>query len=96
MAKRKKKGMTSPTGEVEDPKDEYLSLFVLNKKDEVVGESIGVEGDKLIIKSQDQFYEIPLGSVVIEEKKLRLKAKVNWKKAKKAGDRWKTKELDPL
>ena len=39
--------MTSPTGEVEDPKDEYLSLFVLNKQDEVVGESIGVEGDRI-------------------------------------------------
>lgn len=96
MAKRKKKGMTSPTGEVEDPRDEYLSLFVLNRNDEVVGESIGVEGDKIIIKNQDKFYEIPLGSVEIEDKKLRLKANVNWKKAKKAGDKWKTKELDPL
>lgn len=81
---------------VDDPKDEYLSRFVKDKKDEIKGESIGVEGTMIVLKQGNDFMMIPLASVEIEDNFLRVKKKVNWKTALKKGEKWKKRELDPL
>ena len=96
MAKKKKKVPGSSEGEVEDPRDEYLSLFVKDGKGEVKGESIGVENEKIVIKEGDVFFMFPLDSVRIEEEQLTIIKNVNWKKARKEGEKWRKRELDPL
>ncbi|OYT45353.1 hypothetical protein B6U90_03495 [Thermoplasmatales archaeon ex4484_6] len=94
MARGKKK--PSNGNITEDPMDEYLSLFVHDDSDRVMGESIGVEGKDIIIKKGGEFFRVPLSSLELEERILRVVKRIDWKKAKKKGDKWKSIELDPL
>ena len=57
---------------------------------------IGFEGKDIVIKKENEFYRIPLTKVELEEDHLRLKGRINWKKAKVQGEKWRKKELDPL
>jgi hypothetical protein len=91
------KGKRSPkTNVLDDPKDEFLSRFVKDDKDEIKGESIGVEGNNIVIKNADTFMIVPLASLTLEDNILRVTKKINWESAKKKGEKWKKKELDPL
>lgn len=81
---------------LEDPKVEYLSRFVKDKDDTVLAESIGVEGKDIVLKNGNTFMIVPLSSLALERDILRVKKKINWKTAKKKGEKWKKKELDPL
>ena len=81
---------------MDDPKVEYLSRFVKDESDNIMGESIGVEGKNIVIKEGNTFMIVPLDSLSLEGEILRIKKKINWKSAKKKGDKWKKKELDPL
>ncbi len=96
MARGKKKPRTQPEFDIKEFKDEYLSRFVKDKKEEIRGETIGFEGKDLIIKLEDNFYKIPIASVELSGDVLNLKKKVDWKKAKTQGEKWRKKELDPL
>ncbi len=94
---RKKKAPPNPKDpEMTDPRDEYLSRFVKDKMGKDLGESIGLDGERLIIKDRMDFYRIPLKSVVLMDDHIRITGRVNWKKARKEGDKWRTSELDPL
>jgi len=96
MAKKGKKVTMTSKGEIDDPKDEFLSLFVTNRKGEIKGESIGMEEEDIIIKQGDDFYRFPFGSVKLENDKLTITKRINWKKARKEGEKWRKRELDPL
>jgi hypothetical protein len=80
----------------EDPKDEYLSLFVKDVKDQQRGETIGVEGDQIVIKDGPEFFKAPLKSFKLDGRILRAITRIDWEKARKKGEGWKKKELDPL
>ncbi|RLA77406.1 MAG: hypothetical protein DRG33_07065 [Deltaproteobacteria bacterium] len=82
--------------EYEDPRDDLLSLFLKDLNGNVVGESIGVSGEKLVVKSEERFYLIPLSSVEKGEGELKVVNEVDWEKALKEGERWREKELDLL
>lgn len=91
------KGKKSPTDNVlDDPKVEFLSRFVKDDNDNIKGESIGVEGKDIVLKEGNTFMIVPLASLSLEDGILRIKKKINWKSAKKKGEKWKKKELDPL
>ena len=92
---RKKKTTPNPQ-DPEDPRDEYLSRFIRDAKGKDLGESVGVDGDMLIIKDKMDFFKIPMKSATILESHIEIKGKVNWKKARKDGERWRASELDPL
>jgi hypothetical protein len=96
MARAKKKNKARPDFDPAEFKDEYLSRFVKDKKEKVRGETIGFEGKNLILKSEDDFFKIPITSVELEGDVLNLKKKIDWKKAKVQGEKWRKKELDPL
>ena len=81
---------------LEDPKDEYLSRFVLEDGEKTLGESVGIEKDMIVIKEGDAFFMIPLKSVELSEDRLHLKESVDWRKAKRKGEKWRKNELDPL
>jgi len=80
----------------EDPKDHLLSRYIKDSKGKVVGESIGVEGKYIIMKNGLKFYSIPLRNIVELETELRLKGRINRDKARKLGEEWRKKALDPL
>ena len=69
---------------------------VKDSDDNIMGESIGVEGKDIVLKEGNSFMIVPLASLVLEDDILRIKKKINWKSAKKKGEKWKKKELDPL
>ena len=96
MARGKKKPRTQPEFDPKEFKDEYLSRFVKDKKDDIRGETIGFEGKDLIIKNGDSFYKVPISSVELVEDVLNLQKKIDWKKDKVQGEKWRKKELDPL
>ena len=80
----------------EDPKDHLLSRFIYDPSNNVIGESIGVEGKHLIMKSGLKFYSIPLTNIVEKDDNLALKGRIDRKKARKLGEAWRKRALDPL
>jgi hypothetical protein len=96
MARGKKKPRTPPEFDPKEFKDEYLSRFVKDKKDNIKGETIGFEDKDLIVKKGDSFFRVPISAVELVEDYLNLRKKIDWKKAKVQGEKWRKKELDPL
>ncbi|MGA1793550.1 MAG: DUF5749 family beta-barrel protein [Thermoplasmatota archaeon] len=96
MARGSKKPKTQMNFDPKDFKDEYLSRFLKDKKGDVKGETIDFEGDDLVVKKGDEFFRVPISSVELEEEFLMLKKRVDWKKAKVMGEKWRKRELDPL
>ncbi len=80
----------------EDPRDELLSRFIKDKKGRKLGESIGVEGNEMIMKRGDRFYIIPLKNIKKKKKELLFVGKINWKAAKIKGERWRKRSLDVI
>ncbi len=80
----------------EDPHDNILSRFILDRKGKQIGESIGVEGNQLIVKDRKKFFSIPLKSVQEKDNELLLKRKVNWAVAEKKGEKWRKHALDVI
>ena len=80
----------------EDPQDQLLSRFVETPKGTRVGESIGIEKKKMILKFKSNFYVIPLNYIKEKDDKLVLLRKVNWERAGKLGEIWRRNALDPL
>ena len=91
-----RKKTQAPRESADDFEDEILSRFLVDKKDNILGESIGIEGPDLIIKHRNKFYLIPRKSVKLQGKKLVLRRKVDWVAALAKGKGWKKEELDPL
>jgi len=96
MPKKAARKTGSAQESAEDFEDEILSRFLVDRKDNILGESIGIEGKDLIIKHKNKFYIIPRSAVKLVGKKLILKRKVDWVAAQARGEGWKKEELDPL
>lgn len=82
--------------EYTDPRDEILSRFVLDTEGKRKGETVSTEGDRLVIMEAGEFYMVPMSIAELEGRFVRLKGKVNWKRAKALGERWRSRNLDPL
>lgn len=82
--------------EYTDPRDELLSRFVVDLDGSRKGETVSTEGDRLVIMESGVFYLIPMSYAVLEGKIIKLKGRVNWKRAKALGERWKARKIDPL
>jgi len=78
---------------MEDPHDEMFSRFVLDGGGKRLGESIGVDGRYLIVKSKMKFYKIPLEAIADEGDELRIIRRVDMDRARKLGETWKKTNL---
>ncbi|MEA3558533.1 MAG: DUF5749 family beta-barrel protein [Candidatus Thermoplasmatota archaeon] len=96
MARSKKGSPDLKDLDIEGFMDDHLSLHVKDRNGESRGESIGFDGNYIILKKKDEYLKIPLSSIEKKEDHLKIKKKVNWKNAKKEGERWRKKELNPL
>jgi len=79
-----------------DYEDEILSRFIVDKKDNIIGESIGIEDKFIVVKHREKFYLIPRKAVILQGDKLVLKKKVDWIAALARGEGWRKEELDHL
>ena len=80
----------------DDPKDHLLSRFIYDHNGNIIGESIGVEGKQLIMKSGSKFYSVPLRNIKEGGNELTVKGRINKTRARKLGEIWRKKALDPL
>jgi hypothetical protein len=73
-------------------RNDLICKFVFNGLGHPIGESISVEHDLIIVKTDDSFLGIPLKHVEADGKKVIVKGLVDKKNAKKLGERWRKRE----
>lgn len=78
---------------VEDTSEYLIPRFVINKNGERIGETIGMDGQKIILKKDGNFYSVPLS--VLDERlgELIIEKDIDWGKAKILGERWRKKSF---
>lgn len=74
--------------------DSLICKFVFDGLGKLIGESISIENDLMIIKTNDSFLGVPLKHVESDGKKVIVKGLVDTKKAKILGERWRKEELN--
>ena len=72
--------------------DSLVCKFVFDGLGHLLGESISVEGDLVIIKSDESFLGVPLKHVEFDGKKVIVKGLVDQHNAKRLGERWRRRE----
>jgi len=75
----------------DEDSDQLLCRFVVDGAGKRIGESIGIDGDILIIKSNARFLGVPLKHIEEQETVLLVKGLVDLKKACELGEHWQTK-----
>lgn len=73
-------------------KNDLICKFVFDGIGRPLGESISIEHDLIIVKSEDSFLGIPLKHVESDGKKIIVKGLVDRKNAKRLGERWRKSE----
>ena len=78
--------------EQEDIHESLIPCFVVNKNNERIGETIGMDGKRIIIKNKEVFYSVLLSKLNKKFDKLVIDA-VDWEEAKVLGERWRKKSF---
>jgi len=81
---------------MEKKEDLYESLiprFVVNKSGEKIGETIGMDGQRIILKKNSDFYSIPVSVLDEHLGELIIEKDIDWEKAKALGERWRKKSF---
>ncbi len=79
--------------ERENISDELLSRFVVDGTENKIGESIAIDNDILIIKTEKSYLGVPLKHVEDTGDVLKVKGLVNTDKAEILGERWRERYL---
>jgi len=91
------KGYHSKKGEKTTHSIDEESLvckFVFDGLGKPIGESISVEGDLIIVKTDESYLGIPLKHVESDGKKVIVKGLVDQQNAKRLGERWRKAEME--
>lgn len=72
--------------------DSLVCKFVFDGLGHLLGESISIEGDLVIVKSEGSYLGIPLKHVESDGKKIIVKGLVDQQNAKRLGERWRRQE----
>jgi len=80
--------------EEENNKESMLCRFVLDGIGRKIGESIAIDHDILIIKSNSKYLGVPLKHVEEEGKTLLVKGLVDRDKAEEMGEKWRTESFE--
>jgi hypothetical protein len=89
------KGFQSKQRKTTDDTQKYdlICKFVFDGLGHPIGESICIEQDLMIVKTDDSFLGIPLKHVESDGKKVVVKGLVDRKNAKRLGERWRKQEM---
>ena len=91
--KRRKKDNKS---EEEEYKEKILCRFVLDGSKMKIGESIALDKDILIIKTNDKYLGVPLKHIEEEGKTLLVKGLVDRNKAEEMGEKWRNESFKKI
>lgn len=64
-----------------------LSRFAVHRGD-VVGETVAVQGDRLILKQAGVFKSVPVAAASLDGEEVRIQGDIDWKAAEKDGTAW--------
>lgn len=93
LAKRAREQVAEP----EDPAKDLLLKFA-HHEGSVVGESVAIDDDRLILKQAGVFKSVPLAQAEVHEGDIRITGDVDWEEAIRQGEAWhdaKTAGHDP-
>lgn len=71
--------------------DSLLLKFITDENGEKLGETVAVEGDRVLLKVSDGFVSVPAAKVKHEAGALRLDFGVDWDEAKRLGEEWRSR-----
>ncbi|MFO7677149.1 MAG: DUF5749 family beta-barrel protein [Thermoplasmatota archaeon] len=74
--------------ETEEQHDDILCKFVKDGSGRIIGESLSIDNDVLIIKSKDRFLGVPLKHIHSLENTLLVKGLIDLDKAYELGETW--------
>lgn len=77
----------------EDLSESLIPRFVVNKSGEKIGETIGMDGQSIILKKNNDFYSVPLSVLDEHLGELIIEKNIDWEKAKALGERWRKKSF---
>ncbi|MBU2565161.1 MAG: hypothetical protein KJ655_02770 [Candidatus Thermoplasmatota archaeon] len=78
---------------LEDISEYLIPRFVINKGGERIGETIGMDGQRVILKKDSNFYSVPLSVLDERHGELIIEKEPDWEKAKILGERWRKKSF---
>jgi hypothetical protein len=73
---------------LEEKQDAILCKFVQDGSGKIIGESLSIDNDLLIIKSKERFLAVPLRHIESMENTLLVKGLIDLDKAIEMGDQW--------
>lgn len=73
---------------LEEEQDDILCKFVQDGSGKIIGESLSIDNDLLIIKSKEGFLAVPLRHIEPKENSLLVKGLIDVDKAIEMGDKW--------
>ena len=79
----------TPATEEDDAQQLWLCQFVKDGRGRIVGESICLDEDILIIKDKNMYLGVPLKHMERQEKTLLVKGLIDYEKAVELGEQWK-------
>jgi hypothetical protein len=91
-----KRNNKSVETEEDEEKSNLLCRFVVDGSGKRIGESISLDGDIIIIKSQKTFLGVPLKHVEEKGKNLLVKGLVDSNKAIEIGEKWRKESFREL
>lgn len=71
---------------------DLLSRFVEDAKGERVGETVGLDGDLVIIKSGTTYKAVPRKHLTLEDDVFKVHGVVSWDEAERLGAEWRKKQ----
>ncbi|MDI6917657.1 MAG: hypothetical protein QMC80_07670 [Thermoplasmatales archaeon] len=77
----------------EDLSESLIPRFVVNKNGEKIGETIGMDGQRIILKKNGDFYSVPVSVLDEHLGELTIKKNIDWETAKALGERWRKKSF---
>ncbi len=68
--------------------DHLLLRFVHDASGERKGETVAVEGDQVIVKNQEAFFQVPANQLEESGAGLKIAGDLDWDAARRAGEAW--------
>ncbi|MBU4189763.1 MAG: hypothetical protein KJ886_02025 [Candidatus Thermoplasmatota archaeon] len=78
---------------LEDMSEYLIPRFVINTGGERIGETIGMDGQRVILKKDSNFYSVPVSVLDERHGELIIEKDLDWEKAKILGERWRKKSF---
>lgn len=78
----------APAAAGEPAHESLLLRFVQDESGQRVGETVAIDGDRVVVKTPAGFVEVPAAKLQAKGDAVRLESGVDWDEARRLGDAW--------